>query len=219
MNSLPDEVNSQLESFQVGSLLILAVFGCVLQNPCHSRALLPSFPQTSLTGVEAALGPFLSKTPAQLDSQFDATARAQIYGGLASAAHSLFSMFLAARGSDPAASEFLKKEGHRLRQYDRKIRKVAAAEELNRSGRSLEVDVAAMSRFIAAAAPLSGDQKEELRRVGAEAAEKKKKKRSAEEADGGKHSGKKRKSGKKGDASADDAALAFLKDALGEVKK
>lgn len=142
-----------------------------------------------------------------------------MHGGLASAAASLFSMFLATRGTAPASSEFLKKEGHRLRQYDRKVRKVAAAAELDASRRSLEVDVAAMSRFIAAAAPLSGDQREELRRVGAEAEERKEKKRVAA-GDGGERDGKKRKSsGKKGDPSAGDAALAFLKDALGEVKK
>ncbi len=173
-----------------------------------------------MTSLEAALSPFLSKSPAQLETQFDAAARAQVYGGLASATMSLFSMFLAARGTDPGASEFLKKEGHRFRQYDRKIRKVAAAEELERSNRPLEVDVAAMSRFIAAAAPLSGTQREELRRVGAEAAQKKeKKKRVVEEGEIVTHDGKKRKGGKKGETSAEDAAMAFLKDALGEVKK
>jgi hypothetical protein len=121
-------------------------------------------------------------------------------------------MYLKTKGIDPTDHAFNKEEG-RLKQYNKKVRKLAAEAEIRKSKRTLEVDVASMSRFIAATVPdLSVQQKEALKKVGKEANSKKKdqKRIQEEQGIGGSMSAKKVK--KK------DAALAFLHDALDEVK-
>ncbi len=151
--------------------------------------------------------------------------RAQMYNTLSQAAAALFTLYQKTKGIDPTDDSFKKEQG-RLKIYNKKVRKLAAEVELKKSNRTLEVDVAAMSRFIAAAVPdLSAQQKEELKKVGKEGNSKKKEQKrrqdqgaEAEKTAGG--SSKKVKTSGAGRASVGhkDAALAFLHDALGEVK-
>lgn len=118
----------------------------------------------------------------------------------------------------------MKEEG-RLKQYNKKVGKLAAEVELKKSNRTLEVDVAAMSRFIAAAVPdLSVQQKDELKKIGKEGNSKKKEQKrgqdqgAVEEKAAGGSSKKNKKSTGGSSVGHKDAALKFLHDALGEVK-
>lgn len=146
--------------------------------------------------------------------QFDPVQRAQVYTTLAQAAASLFSLYLKAKGVDPADHPF-NKEHDRLKQYNKKVRKIAAVEELNRNRPTLEVDVAAMSRFIAAAVPdLNAAQREELKQVG----KKDKAQREQEREERAAAKRRKKSGGGGNNANSSDAALAFLHETLGEVK-
>ncbi|KAG7670490.1 hypothetical protein Ndes2437A_g05019 [Nannochloris sp. 'desiccata'] len=195
MNSLPEDVKSQLEEMQ-----------------------------GRLSTLETALAPFLNKTPNQLEAQLDPLQRAQMYNTLSQAAASLFKLYLKTKGVDPEDHSFMKEEG-RLKQYNKKVGKLAAEVELKKSNRTLEVDVAAMSRFIAAAVPdLSVQQKDELKKIGKEGNSKKKEQKrgqdqgAVEEKAAGGSSKKNKKSTGGSSVGHKDAALKFLHDALGEVK-
>jgi uncharacterized protein YoxC len=144
-----------------------------------------------------------------------------MYKTLSDAAATLFTLYLKTKGVDPADHSFQKEQG-RLKQYHKKVRKLAAEVEIKKSNRTLEVDVAAMSRFIAAAVPdLNAQQKEDLKNVGNKG-KKREGKISKQEAAGG-LSKRLKKSNGGGDGSSravshKDAALQFLHDALDEVK-
>jgi len=100
-----------------------------------------------------------------------------MYNTLSQAAASLFKLYLKTKGVDPEDHSFKKEEG-RLKQYKKKVEKFAAEVELKKSNRALEVDVAAMSRFIAAVVPdVSAQQKKELKKIEKEASSKKKEQR------------------------------------------
>jgi exosome complex protein LRP1 len=148
-----------------------------------------------------------------------------MYNTLSQAAALLFTLYLKTKGIDPEDHPFKKEEG-RLKQYKKKVRKLAAELEINESNRTLEVDVAAMSRFIAAAVPdFSSQQKKELKKIGEEGDSKKKdrKKRHDRGEDKeakavGDSSKKVKKSTRGGSVGHKDAALNFLHDALSDVK-
>ena len=172
--------------------------------------------------------------------QFSGVERAQIYNNLARSAATLFNMYLQTKGVDTEDHSF-RKEQVRLKQYHKKVRKLAAEEELKNSRPTLELDVAAMSRFISAALPnLTLQQREELKEAGRkekvdkqqqqqqqqrdqekdEAAEvEKERKKSIRDGGigissvGGGITKKKRRDSHK------DDALAFLHETLAEVKK
>lgn len=125
----------------------------------------------------------------------------------------MFNLFLKARGVNPE-DHAARKEEERLKQYSKKVRKALAEQELAESSRTLEVDVAALSRFISAAVPdLAADQKKELKGVGMKG----KAQRKQERAD--LKNGKLRKKRKGGaDDGHKEAALAFLEETLAEVR-
>ena len=115
---------------------------------------------------------------------------------------------------DPSDHPF-NKEYERLKQYNKKVRKVAAEEEIKRNRPTLEVDVAAMTRFIAAAVPdLNAEQREELKEVRKKDKTQRMQEREERTAE------KRRKTSGARDRKKDpkDAALAFLHETLGEVK-
>ena len=144
-----------------------------------------------------------------------------MYTTLSQAAAALFTLYLKTKGIDPE-DHTVKKEQGRLKQYNKKVRKLAAEVELKKSNRILEIDVAAMSRFIAAAVPdLSAQQKLELKKVGEQDKNKKKEQKRKQEqgAPAGDFSSKKvKKSSASGALGHKDAALKFLHEALDEVK-
>jgi len=147
-----------------------------------------------------------------------------MYNTLSQAAASLFKLYLQTKGIDPEDHSFKKEEG-RLKQYKKKVRKLAAEEEIKKSNRTLEVDVAAMSRVIAAAVPdLSSQQKKELKKIEKEGNSKKKerKRRQDQGAEEGERKGGSSKKVKKSTGGSSvghkDAALKFLHDALDDVK-
>ena len=129
--------------------------------------------------------------------------RAEVHQTLAQAAAALFRLYLKSRGVEPEDHVF-RKESPRLKQYQRKVRKAVAEEELRESKPGLEVDVGALSRFIAAAVPdLSAEQKRELKEVGS--------KRNLD-ASADKKGRKRRKNEKR------DVALEFLQETLGDIR-
>ena len=127
-----------------------------------------------------------------------------------------------ARGVDPADHP-IAKEQERLRQYQRKVRKATTAEELRRSKPTLVVDVAAMSRFIAAAVPdLNAAQREELRAAGTKSKERKHRERDGAEPSSGEKKRKKKRhetAAAGAGGSAKEAAMAFLEEAMAVVRQ
>ena len=177
----------------------------IISGPKPTLTILFIVVQAALDTLEAALAPFVNKTPAEIEANLDATQRARVYGALSRASAVLFSAYLKSKGTDPSQHPF-RKELERLKQYNNKVRKLSAADELNKQRRGLELNVDTANRFIAAAlnADLTPDQKQQLLQRNDEEGGKKKK-----------HSGsKKRKSDQH-----EDPALAFLRETLHEVKQ
>lgn len=135
--------------------------------------------------------------------------RAEVHQTLAQAVAALFRLYLKCQGIEPADHAF-RKEGPRLKQYQRKVRKAVAEEELRESKPSLEVDVGALSRFIAAAVPdLSAEQKRELKEVGT---------KNRLDTSGGTADKQGRKRQRKRAGDEKDTALDFLQETLGNVR-
>ncbi|KAL4440306.1 hypothetical protein ABPG75_003307 [Micractinium tetrahymenae] len=165
-----------------------------------------------LGSLESKLKPFLGSTGSAAIARLPPLECAQAQLALAQATAALFQLYLRASGVDPADHES-RKEQERLAQYGKKVRKAAAEKELRESRRSLEVNVAAVNRFITAAVPdLTQGQKAALKAAGQPAggATTGVRKRRQQEGGGGAAA-----VGEGGDA--EGAAAAFLEETMAEL--
>ncbi|PSC67180.1 nuclear nucleic acid-binding C1D [Micractinium conductrix] len=158
--------------------------------------------------LEAKLQPFLGEGGAAVLVQLPPLERAQAQLALAQATAALFRLYLLASGVDADEHE-TSSEKKRLVIYSKKVRRALSEQELGQAKRSLEVNVAAVNRFISAAVPdLSSDQKAALK-----AARGKSGGGTAAGASGGKRTAG--GGGGDGGQDAEAAAAAFLQDTLG----
>lgn len=123
---------------------------------------------------------------------------AMMYHGLGELVIGLCSLAYACEGID-ASSTQLVKEKTRLEAHHRKINKAISAMELQNSKKTLELDISAANRFIAAAMPHLSDDKKAKLRNNCEQADRVTPRKSAKKA-------------KRGDSSSATAALQFLND-------
>ncbi|KAL4421998.1 hypothetical protein ABPG77_005428 [Micractinium sp. CCAP 211/92] len=164
-----------------------------------------------LGSLESRLQPFLGQKASASISKMPPLERAQAQLALAQATAALFQLLLRANGVDPSDHES-RKEQERLAQYGKKVRRAAAEKELRESRRSLEVNVAAVNRFISAAVPeLTQEQRAALKAAGQAAGA-----AAAGQAAGGRKR-QEREGGTSEAADAEGAAAAFLEEAMAEL--
>lgn len=140
--------------------------------------------------------------------------KAEVHLALAQSITALLNLLIKIRGKDPSDYKFDKEE-KRILQYEKKVRKALAEHETKK--RTLEVDVAALNRFISASLPeLSAEKRRKLRSV--EHHSKKNKDESPEE--GSSKKKKKRRKNEQNNNSTDhkEAAIAFLQSSLGGIQ-
>lgn len=165
-----------------------------------------------LTLMESKLQPFVAPGSGNALAQLVPQERAHAQLALAHATAALYQLFLKASGVDPADHEF-HKEQERLKQYTKKVRKVAAEKELRETKRSMEVNVSAVNRFISAAVPnLTREQKAALATAGQAAAAAANAKRKRAPGAGGDNG-----NGGAGQ-DAEGAAAAFLQETMAELQ-
>jgi len=142
-------------------------------------------------------------------SQSSCLKKAEVHLALAQSIAALLRLLIQIRGKDPSDYKF-EREEKRIHQYQKKVRKALAEHEIKK--RTLEVDVAALNRFISASLPeLSAEQRNKLKSV-----EESGKQRKGEPVEGKRK--RKRKGEQKKVAGHREAALAFLQESFGAIE-